>query len=76
MLRRKHLLGVRRHATPARLPRRGPRLSALWPVAARRDHDSLQTSNHLLAFFATVAAPSRRGPKRRQGGALQGGALT
>ena len=25
------LLGVRRHATPARLPRRGPRLSALSP---------------------------------------------
>ena len=53
--------------TPARLPRRGPRLSALWSRATRRAHFIFGVNPDVKR-----AASRRRQRKRRQVGALQG----
>jgi len=50
-------------STPARLPRRGPRLSPLWSAATCRSFRKLNSLQE--------AASSCRGPKRRQAAALQ-----
>ena len=55
------LLGVRRHATPARLPRRGPRLSAVWPTVSDLELlklDSCQTKRRQAAAGQSAAGPA------------------
>jgi hypothetical protein len=62
---------IRRHATPARLPRRGPRLT---PINPSEKHPIVAGS--LVSLFLDLSArnrrQARRGPKRRRAAALQG----
>ncbi|MEK6281381.1 MAG: iron-containing alcohol dehydrogenase [Acidobacteriota bacterium] len=51
---------MRRHATPARLPRRGPRLSALWPAAAWRRFVSQNDRRIVEVSRGWAKAPTRR----------------